>query len=55
VRDNLEAAKPNGLSITTLKQDMAANRVLFDHLVTGGVLAHNPALFRSSARARSSC
>jgi hypothetical protein len=28
----------------TLKQHMAAIRMLFDHLVTGGVLEHNPAL-----------
>jgi hypothetical protein len=44
VRDYLEAAKANGLSTATLKQHMAAVRMLFDHLVTGGVLAHNPAL-----------
>jgi site-specific recombinase XerD len=44
VRDYLEAAKANGLSTATLKQHMAAIRMLFDHLVTGGVLEHNPAL-----------
>ena len=44
VRDYLEAAKANGLSTATLKQHMAAIRTLFDHLVTGGVLQHNPAL-----------
>jgi hypothetical protein len=44
VRDYLEAAKANGLSTATLKQHMAAIRTLFDHLVTGGVLEHNPAL-----------
>jgi site-specific recombinase XerC len=44
VRDCLEAAKANGLSIATLKQHMAAIRMLFDHLVTGAVLEHNPAL-----------
>jgi site-specific recombinase XerC len=44
VRDYLEAAKANGLSTATLKQHMAAIRMLFDHLVTGGVLEHKPAL-----------
>ena len=44
VRDYLEAAKANGLSTATLKQHMAAVRMLLDHLVTGGVLEHNPAL-----------
>jgi hypothetical protein len=44
VRDYLEAAKANGLSTAILKQHMAAIRMLFDHLVTGGVLEHNPAL-----------
>ena len=44
VRDYLEAAKGNGLSPATLKQHMAAIRMLFDHLVTGAVLEHNPAL-----------
>jgi integrase/recombinase XerD len=44
VRDYLEAAKANGLSTATLKQHMAAIRMLFDHLVTGGVIEHNPAL-----------
>ena len=44
VRDYLEAAKANRLSTATLKQHMAAVRMLFDHLVTGGVLEHNPAL-----------
>src|SRR5262245_37725440 len=38
------AAKANGLSTATLKQHMAAIRMLFDHLVTGGVLEHNSAL-----------
>jgi site-specific recombinase XerD len=42
VRDYLEAAKANSLSTATLKQHMAAIRMLFDHLVT--VLEHNPAL-----------
>ena len=37
-------SKENGLSTPTLKQHMAAIRMLFDHLVTGGVLEHNPAL-----------
>jgi site-specific recombinase XerD len=44
VRDYLDAAKVNGLSTATLKQHMAAIRMLFDHLVTGAVLEHNPAL-----------
>jgi site-specific recombinase XerD len=44
VRDYLEAAKANGLSTATLKQHMAAVRMLFDHLVTGAVLERNPAL-----------
>jgi len=44
VSDYLEAAKANGLSTATLKQHMAAIRMLFDQLVTGGVLEHNPAL-----------
>ena len=44
VRDYLEAAKANGLSTATLKQHMAAIRMLLDHLVTGGMLEHNPAL-----------
>ena len=44
VRDYLEAAKANGLSTATLKQHMAAIRMLFNHLVTGAVLEHNPAL-----------
>jgi site-specific recombinase XerD len=44
VRDYIEAAKANGLSTATLKQYMAAIRMLFDHLMTGGVLEHNPAL-----------
>src|SRR6516164_2934891 len=44
VRDYLEAAKANGLSTATLRQHLAAIRMLFDHLVTGGVLEHNPAL-----------
>src|SRR5499426_4489634 len=37
VRDYLEAAKANGLSTATLKQHMAAIRMLFHHLVTSGV------------------
>jgi integrase/recombinase XerD len=41
VRDYVEAAKTNGLSTATLKQHMAAIRML---LVTGCVLEHNPAL-----------
>jgi len=36
--------KANGLSTATLNQHMAANHMLFDHLVTGGVVEHNPAL-----------
>jgi site-specific recombinase XerD len=44
VRDYLEAAKANGLSTATVKQHMAVIRMLFDHLVTGAVLEHNPAL-----------
>jgi site-specific recombinase XerD len=44
VRDYLEAAKANALSTATLKQHMAAIRMLFDHLVTGAALEHNPAL-----------
>jgi integrase family protein with SAM-like domain len=44
VRDYVEAAKANGLSTATLKQHIAAIRMLFDHLVTGGVFEHNPAL-----------
>jgi site-specific recombinase XerD len=44
VRDYLEAAKANGLSTATLKQHMAAIRMLFNHMVTGAVLEHNPAL-----------
>jgi len=43
VRDYLEAAKANGLSTATLKQHMAAIRMLSNQLVTGGVLEHNPA------------
>jgi Phage integrase, N-terminal SAM-like domain len=43
VRDYLDAAKADGLSTATLKQHMAAIRMLFDHLVTGAVLEHNPA------------
>src|SRR5262245_39236376 len=35
VRDYLDAAKANGRSTATLKQHMAAIRVLFDRLVTG--------------------
>jgi site-specific recombinase XerD len=31
-------------SVATQKQHIAAVRVLFDYLVTGGILAHNPAL-----------
>ena len=44
VRDYLEAAKANGLSTATLKQHMAAIRTLFNQLVTGSVLEHNPVL-----------
>ena len=44
VRDYLEAAKSNGLSTAALKQHMVAIRMLFDHLVTGGLIEHNPAL-----------
>jgi site-specific recombinase XerC len=52
VRDYLEAVKANGLSTATLKQHMAAVRMLFDHLVTGGVLEHNPALSVKAPRQR---
>jgi integrase/recombinase XerD len=48
VRDYLEAAKANGRSIATLKQHSI--RMLFDHLVTGGVLEHNPALSVNAPR-----
>jgi site-specific recombinase XerD len=44
VGDYVETGKANGLSTATLKQHMAAIRMLFDHLVNGGVLEHNPAL-----------
>ena len=44
VRNYLEAAKGRGLPTATVKQYMAAVRTLFDHLVTGGVVEHNPAL-----------
>jgi site-specific recombinase XerD len=44
VRAYLEAAKANSLATATLKQHMAAIRMLFDRLVTGAVLEHNPAL-----------
>jgi site-specific recombinase XerD len=44
VRDYLEAAKTNGLSTATLKQHMAAIRMLFDHLVTGAVLENGGTL-----------
>src|SRR5262245_53983071 len=43
LRDYLETAKANGLSTATPQQHMAAIRVLFDHLVRGGVVEHNPA------------
>jgi hypothetical protein len=43
-RDYLDVAKANGLSTATLKQHMAAIRMLFDHLVAGAVPEHNPAL-----------
>jgi len=49
-RDYLEAAKAKGLSTAALKQHMAAIRMLFDHLVTGGVLEHNPALSANAPR-----
>jgi site-specific recombinase XerD len=39
-----EADGAKQFSIATQKQHIAAIRVLFDYLVTGGVLAHNPAL-----------
>jgi len=35
-RDYLEAAKANDLSTATLKQHIAAIRMLFDHLVIRG-------------------
>jgi len=38
VRDYLEAATGHGLSTAIPKQHMAAVRMLFDHLMTGGVL-----------------
>lgn len=44
VCDYLDVVKANGLSTATLNQHMAANHMLFDHLVTGGVVEHNPAL-----------
>lgn len=44
VRDYLEAAKAQGLSVGTLKLHMAAIRRLLDHLVTGGIMPINPAL-----------
>jgi site-specific recombinase XerD len=39
-----------GLSTASPKQHMAAVRMLFDHLVTGGVTAHNPALLVKAPR-----
>src|SRR5262245_61577471 len=39
-----QARKANGLSTATLKQHMAAIRTVFNHLVTGSMLEHNPAL-----------
>jgi site-specific recombinase XerD len=42
--DNDNTRRAYGLSTATLKQHMAAIRMLFDHLVTGGVLEHNTAL-----------
>jgi site-specific recombinase XerC len=39
-----------GLSTATLKQHMAAVRMLFDCLVTGGVMEHNPALSVKASR-----
>jgi hypothetical protein len=40
----LEAMKGAKRSVATQKQHMAAVRMLFDYLVTGGILAHNPIL-----------
>jgi integrase/recombinase XerD len=38
----LEAMKQAKRAVATQKQHMAAVRMLFDYLVTGGILAHNP-------------
>ena len=51
VRDYLAAAKANGLSTAALKEHMAAIRMLFDHLVTGGLI-ENPALWGTLEKAR---
>jgi site-specific recombinase XerC len=51
----LEAAKAIGLSTATLKQHMSSIRMLFDHLVTGGVLEHNPALSVKATADASAC
>ena len=40
----LEAMKEAKRSVATQKQHMAAVRMLFDYLVTGGILEHNPIL-----------
>ena len=40
----LEAMKDAKRSVATQKQHMAAVRMLFDYLVTGGILEHNPIL-----------
>jgi site-specific recombinase XerD len=40
----LEAMKGAKRSVATQKQHMAAVGMLFDYLVTGGILAHNPIL-----------
>jgi site-specific recombinase XerD len=38
----LEAMKQAKRAVAMQKQHMAAVRMLFDYLVTGGILAHNP-------------
>lgn len=40
----VESLKAEGRAVATQKQFLAAVRMLFDHLVTGGLLAVNPAL-----------
>ena len=60
-RTTSKPPKANGPSTASLKQQLAAIRMLFDHhLVTGGVPEHNPALSvkvpaRCSVRARPPC
>src|SRR5262245_34808145 len=52
VRDYLAATKANGLPTAALKQHSAAIRMLFDHLVTGGLIEHNSALWDTLEKAR---